>query len=70
MIYDANWPHSQVDMMHSILAIGFYMCNGNIKTFNQGLAINQSVSGMRFSQTNNQIQLGFIKTSNWINNQK
>ncbi|KAF3581890.1 hypothetical protein DY000_02030760 [Brassica cretica] len=26
MIYDANWPHGQVDMMHSILAIGFYMC--------------------------------------------
>ena len=49
MIYDANWPHGQVDMLHSILAIGFYMCNGNIKTFNQGLAINQSVSGMRFS---------------------
>ena len=70
MIYDANWPHGQVDMMHSILAIRFYMCKGNIKTFNQGLAINQSVSGMRFSQTNNQIQLGFIKTSNWINNKK
>lgn len=70
MIYDTNWRHSQVDMMHSILAIGFYMCKGNIKTFNQGLVISQSVSGMRFSQTNNQIQLGFIKTSNWINNQK
>ena len=70
MIYDANWPHNHVDMMHSILAIGFYMCKGNIKTFNQGLKINQSVSGMRFSQTNNHIQLDFIKTSNWINNQK
>lgn len=70
MIYDANWPHDQVDMMHSLLAIGFYMCKGNIKTFNQGLTINQSVSCMRFSQTNNQIQLGFIKTSNWINNQE
>ena len=70
MIYDANWPHDQVDMMHSILAIRFHMCKGNIKTFNQDLAINQSVSGVRFSQTNNQIQLGFIKTSNQINNKK